>query len=267
MPVTKRAASERRKSTTPATSSRLAPARHWRARDDRGRARHVGDRGRRQRRLDPARRDGVDADAVRRPGDGERLRELRDAALRRGVGRRMRRAEEGVHRRGVDDRALRLRRALLLPPRTCASCRRGSRRAPSENSRSRIRRPGGSSVPAQLTSASIRGQRSTSAATERSSVTSSRTASIIGSGAKAAISSSPMPPATTRQPAAASARATPSPMPARPAGDDGEADFRRFWPLARTSRRFLGVVCRPRGDYAGRTAQGQGAVSSAFTRP
>ena len=85
------------------------------------------------------------------------------------------------------------------------------------------------SVPAQLTSASMRGQRVDERGDGASSVTSSLVASIIGSGAKAAISSSPMPagddpPACGgKRPGNAFADA------ARPAGDDGEALSRRLW--------------------------------------
>ena len=107
--MTKRAASLARNSAGPTSSSGVAPAAHRRALDDGAVARLVGADRLGHRRRDPAGRDGVDADAVLRPGDGERLGQLDDAALRGGVGRRVRRAEEGVHRGDVDDRALGLR--------------------------------------------------------------------------------------------------------------------------------------------------------------
>ena len=58
-----------------------------------------------QRRRDPARRDGVDADALAGPGGGEALRQLGDAALRGAVGGHARAAEESQHRGHVDDGA------------------------------------------------------------------------------------------------------------------------------------------------------------------
>ena len=65
----------------------------------------------RQRRLDERRRDRVDADAVRRPLDAERLRHALDGVLGRAVGDAAGIAD-GAHLRGeVDDRAARRRGA------------------------------------------------------------------------------------------------------------------------------------------------------------
>ena len=99
-------------------------------------------------------------------------------------------------------------------------------------------------MPAQFTSASMRGQRSISAATEASSVTSSRTGSIIGSGRNAAISASPMPPATTRQPSRRERPRDRLADAARPAGDDGERGL-RYRPAVRTSEaHFVAAAAR-----------------------
>src|SRR3954447_12445558 len=59
--------------------------------------------------VDPARRDGVHADAILRIGEGERFREPHDASFRRGVAGDHRGAEIGIHRPDVDKAAPRPR--------------------------------------------------------------------------------------------------------------------------------------------------------------
>ncbi len=58
---------------------------------------------RRLLRHDEPRRHRVHPNAVRRPGDRQRLRQLRHRRLRRAIGRVPRAPEGGVHRRDVDD--------------------------------------------------------------------------------------------------------------------------------------------------------------------
>ncbi len=104
-PVTKAAAGEHRKITEPARSAGCAPALHRGAAEDRFRPGGVVLERLGQRRRDPARRYGVDPDALGGPGDGEALGELRYAALAGAVGGGEARAEEAQHRGHVDDAA------------------------------------------------------------------------------------------------------------------------------------------------------------------
>lgn len=67
--------------------------------------RHVLPRLAGQVRVDPARQDYVDRDAVGRPGGGEALGQLHHAALGRGIGRVQRHAEDREHGAVVDDAA------------------------------------------------------------------------------------------------------------------------------------------------------------------
>ncbi len=76
--------------------------------------------------------------------------------------------------------------------------------------------PPRSKIPAQLTSTSNRSDRSSAASTEACSVTSSSSGSTRSWAVNAPISSSEIPPASTRYPACASARPTASPMPRVP---------------------------------------------------
>ena len=103
--MTKPASGEARK-TTPAATSAGSPQRRIGVRARIGVvAGGVGAQRRGERRRDPARGDGVHADAVGGVGDGEGLGHLGDAALRRGIAGDEAAAEEGENRGGVDDRA------------------------------------------------------------------------------------------------------------------------------------------------------------------
>ena len=93
-PVMNAAAGEARKRAAPAISAgwpqRPRGVRAMMARFAFG----VGDERRGEGRFDPAGGDGVDADAVRGPGDGQRLGELHDAAFAGAIGRGIAAAEE-----------------------------------------------------------------------------------------------------------------------------------------------------------------------------
>ena len=105
--MTNAAAGEPGTAPAPATSSGRAPAAQRRAREDRLARAGSSCSACGQRRRDPARRDRVDADAVGRIGDRQRLGQLRDAALAGAVAGHQPAAEEAQHRRGVDDAAAR----------------------------------------------------------------------------------------------------------------------------------------------------------------
>ena len=203
-----------------------APAAHRRARQDRPGARRVVLQRLRQRRRDPARRDGVDADAVGGVGDGQALGQLRDAALAGAVARHQAAAEEAEHRGGVDDAAARApsgraRAALqtrIVPVRLMSTIS-----AKATGSCSTPRRM----TPAQLTTTSSSPSAATRAATASPSRTSRRRTSMPALPRAASTSASVAPVATTASPSGGEGAGDAGADAARGAGDEDAARAHR----------------------------------------